>query len=141
MRSFPTLPDGASESGIYGLITEDKLLIADPNGKRLYTLTPSGEKVTVADLTRIKPPFINSSDVQLSASEPRRVLYRVDGCLLGDFDDCYGDFFHRFAVFDSTDGRLIFRSHYAADATLKISPDGHTVVEQDGTVLHVFSLP
>jgi hypothetical protein len=140
-QNFPSLPDTSFQSDIVGLITKDKVLVADRSGKQLYTLTPSGDKATIADLTSTKPPFINSRDIRMSASEPRRVLYSVEGCLLGDFDDCYGAVFHRFAVFDSSDGRLILRHHYAADATLRISPDGHTVIEQDGTVLHVFDLP
>lgn len=140
IQKFPPLPATAFETDIRGLISKDKLLVADRSGKQLYTLTPSGDKTTVIDLSGIKPPFVNSSDVQLSASEPRRVLYRVDGCLLGDFDDCYGDIFHRFAVFDSSNGSLLFKHSYAADATLRISPDGHTVIEQDGTILHVFDL-
>jgi hypothetical protein len=140
-QNFPPLPDTAFQSDIAGLISKEKLLVADRNGKKLYTLAVSGDKVMIADLAGIKPPFVNSSDIQLSAVEPRRVLYRADGCLLGDFDDCYGDIFHRFAVFDSSNGRLLFKHRYAADATLKISPDGHTVIEQDGTMLHVFDLP
>lgn len=139
-ETFPPLPDTSFQSDIAGLITKEKLLVANRNGKQLYILTPSGDKAMIADLRAIKPPFINSSDIQLSALEPRRVLYRVDGCLLGDFDDCYGDVFHRFAIFDSSNGHLVFKHSYAADATLRISPDGRTVIEQDGATLHVFDL-
>ncbi|WP_263369046.1 hypothetical protein [Edaphobacter dinghuensis] len=141
VRSFPPLSEPAFQNDIAGLITKDKLLVADRSGKSLYTLTPTGDKTTMADLTKIRPPFIDTSDVQLSAMEPRRVLYSVEGCLLGDFDDCYGEVFHRFAVFDSTDGRLVFRHSYAVGAVLKISPDGHMVIEQDGMQLHLYDLP
>ncbi len=140
LRRFPSL-EGAYDVDIKGLVSQDRLLVADRDGKRLYTIDPSGGKRTLADLSKIKPPFINSSDSQLSAAEPRRVLYRVDGCLLGDFDDCYGDIFHRFAVFDSQNGQLLFRHGYAAEANLKISPNGRTIAEQNGTELRLFRLP
>ncbi len=139
-RRFPSL-EGAYEVDIKGLISQDKLLVADRDGKRLHTVSSSGEKRTVADLSKIKPPFINSSDSQLSAAEPRRLLYRVDGCLLGDFDDCYGDIFHRFAVFDTQNAQLLFRHDYAPTANLKISPNGRTISEQNGTELRLFRLP
>ncbi len=139
-QRFPPLA-GSYDVDIKGLVSQDRLLVADRDGKRLYTVNPSGEQKTVADLSKIKPPFINSSGSQLSAIEPRRVLYSVDGCLLGDFDDCYGDFFHRFAVFDSQNAQLLFRHNYSGTANLKISADGRTILEQNGTELRLFRLP
>jgi hypothetical protein len=95
----------------------------------------------MGDIAKIRPPFIDSSDTKMSAAEPRRILYRVDGCLLGDFDDCYGVVFHRFAVFNSQTSRMLFRHSYAPGANLKISPNGHIVMEQDGAEVHLFRIP
>jgi hypothetical protein len=141
-RSF-VMPElgGASGNYIVGLIAPDRLLVASFDDKRLYAETPTGEELTMGDVAKIRPPFIGSSNVQMSAAEPRRILYRVDGCLLGDFDDCYGDIFHRFAVFDSQTSRMLFRHNYAPGADLKISPNGHIVMERDGAEVHFFRLP
>jgi hypothetical protein len=73
--------------------------------------------------------------------EPRRILYHVDGCLLGDFDDCYGVVFRRFAVFDSRTSQMLFRHKYSSDGRLEISPSGHVVLEQQGKELRLFRLP
>jgi hypothetical protein len=132
---------GASGSYIVGLIASDRLLVASFDAKRLYAETPSGEMIAVGDVAKIRPRFIDTSDTQMSAVEPRRILYRVDGCLLGDFDDCYGVVFRRFAVFDSQTSRILFRHSYAPGADLKISPNGHTVMEQDGAEVHLFHVP
>jgi hypothetical protein len=94
---FP-MPELGGSSGYYivGLVASDRLLVASFDGKRLYAETPTGETVDMGDVAKIKPPFINGSSVEMSAAEPRRILYQVDGCLLGDFDDCYGVVFRRF---------------------------------------------
>jgi hypothetical protein len=141
-RSF-AMPQlgGASGDYIVGLVTPDRLLVTSFDGKRLYAETPTGETVAMGDIAKIRPPFIGSSDTVMSAAEPRRILYSVDGCLLGDFDDCYGVVFHRFAVYDSQTSRMLFRHNYAPGANLKISPNGHIVMEQDGTEAHFFRLP
>lgn len=141
VRTF-AVPQLGAASGYYvvGLAASDRLLVASFDGKRLSAISPTGETVTSGNLAKIKPPFINSSDAQLSAAEPRRVLYRVDGCLLGDFDDCYGVVFRHFAVFDSQTLRMLFRHSYAPDADLKISPNGHIVMERDGAEVHFFRL-
>ena len=142
VRSF-TMPQlwGSSGYQIVGLVAPDRLLFTSFDGKRLYAETPTGETVTMGDLSKIRPPFINSSAAEISAAEPRRILYSIDGCLLGDFDDCYGVVFHRFAVFDSQTSQMLFRHSYASDADLKISPNGHIVMEQDGPEVHLFRLP
>jgi hypothetical protein len=138
--SVPQL-GGADGYYIVGLAASDRLLVASFDGKRLSAISPTGETVASGDLAKIKPPFINGSDAQLSAAEPRRALYRVDGCLLGDFDDCYGDVFRHFAVFDSQTLRMLFRHSYAPDADLRISPDGHIVMEREGAGVQFFRLP
>jgi hypothetical protein len=132
---------GASGYYIVGFVASDRLLVGSFDGKRLYAETPTGDTVTMGDVSKIRPPFIDSSDTEMSAVVPRRILYRVDGCLLGDFDDCYGVVFRRFAVFDSQTSRMLFRHSYAPGADLKISPNGHIVMEQDGPVVHLFRLP
>jgi len=142
VRSFP-MPVLGGASGVYvvGLVEPDRLLVTSFDGKHLYAETPTGEAVLVADIAKIRPPFIDSSNTEMSAAEPRRILYHVDGCLLGDFDDCYGVVFRRFAVFDSQTSRMLFRHNYAPGADLKISPNGHIVMEQDGAEVHLFRLP
>jgi hypothetical protein len=142
VRSF-AMPQLGGASGYYivGLVASDRLLVASFDGKRLYTETPTGEAVTMGDIAKIKPPFIDGSETEMSAAEPRRILYSVDGCLLGDIDDCYGVVFRRFAVFDSQTSRMLFRHNYAPGADLKISPNGHIVMEQDGAEVHLFRLP
>jgi hypothetical protein len=126
---------------IVGLLTPERLLVADYAGKHLFAETSAGDKVSVGDVARIRPPFIDSSSAEMSAVEPRRILYRVDGCLLGDFDDCYGVIFRRFAVFDSETSTLVFRHSYSPGADLKISPNGRVVMEQSGPEIHIFRLP
>jgi hypothetical protein len=142
VRSFP-VPQlwGASGSYVVGLVAPDRLLLASFDGTRLYAETPGGPTVAMGDVGKIKPPFIDSDDAQMSVAEPRRILYRVDGCLLGDFDDCYGVVFRRFAVFDSQTSRMLFRHSYPAGANLKISPNGKLVMEQNGAEVHFFRLP
>ena len=142
VRSFP-MPElgGASGYSIVGLVAPDKLLLVGFDGKRLDAETPTGEMVSMGDVAKLKPPFIDSLDAQMSAVEPRRILYRVDGCLLGDFDDCYGVVFRRFAVFDSQTSRMLFRHNYASGADLKISQNGHIVMEHDGAEVHLFRIP
>lgn len=142
VRSF-AMPQLGGASGYYivGLVASDRLLMSSFDGKRLYAETPTDATVVVADIAKIRPPFINSSDTTMSAAEPRRILYRVDGCLLGDFDDCYGVVFRRFAVFDSQTARMLFRHNYAPGAVLRISPNGHIVMEQDGAEVRIFRLP
>jgi hypothetical protein len=142
VRSF-AMPQlwGALGYYVVGLVAPDRLLVASFDGKHLYAETPKGEKFAMGDVAKIRPPFIGGSGAQMSAAEPRRILYRVDGCLLGDFDDCYGVVFRRFAVFDSQSSRMLFRHNYASGADLKISPNGHIVMEQDGTEVHLFRVP
>lgn len=142
LRSFqvPVL-GGTSGYYIVGLVAPDRLLLASFDGKHLYAETPTGETVSMGDIAKIKPPFIDSSEAEMSAAEPRRILYRVDGCLLGDFDDCYGVVFRRFAIFDSQTSRMIFRHSYAPGAKLKISPNGHLVMEQDDAEIHLYQIP
>jgi hypothetical protein len=142
LRSFP-MPQLGGASGYYivGLVAPDKLLVAGFDGKHLYAETPTGKTVSMGDIVKLRPPFIGSSNSEISAAEPRRILYDVDGCLLGDFDDCYGVVFRRFAVFDSQTGQMIFRHSYAPGAEPKISPDGHVVMEQVGSEVRLFRLP
>jgi hypothetical protein len=132
---------GASGYSMVGLVAPDGLLLAGFDGKRLDAETPTGQMVSMGDVAKLKPPFLDTVDAQMSAVEPRRILYRVDGCLLGDFDDCYGVVFRRFAVFDSHTSRMLFRHDYASGADLKISPNGRIVTEQDGAEVHLFRIP
>jgi hypothetical protein len=142
LRSFP-MPQLGGASGYYivGFLKPDSLLVAGFDGKHLYAETPTGKTVPMGDIAKIKPPFIDSSNTEMSAAEPRRILYHVDGCLLGDFDDCYGVVFRRFAVFDSQTSRMVFRHNYVPGADLKISPNGHVVMEQTGPEVHFFRIP
>ena len=142
IRSFlaPQL-GGAAGYYIVGLLAPDKLLFAGFNGKRLYTETAAGTTLEMGDVAALKPPFIDQSHAQLSAVEPRRILYQVDGCLLGDFDDCYGVVFHRFAVFDSQTAKMLVRHTYQAGADLKLSPNGKLVLEQNGSHVHFVRIP
>lgn len=143
VRSFK-VPQLGGALGYYvvGLVAPDRLLLGSFDGKRLYAETSTGETVIMGDVAKIRPLFIDSSDAEMSAVEPRRILYRVDGCLLGDFDDCYGVVFRRFAVFDSQTSRMLFRHNYSSDSTeLKISPNGHVVMERDGAEVHLFQIP
>ncbi len=142
VRDF-SVPQLGGADGFYvvGFVSRDKLLLAGFDGKRLYAETSSGTRVVMGDVAALKPPFIDVSYTQMSAVEPRRILYQVDGCLLGDFDDCYGVVFHRFAVYDSQTSKMLFRHTYPAGADLKISPDGKLVMEQDGPRIHLFQLP
>lgn len=126
---------------VVGLLTPQQLLVTDYDGKRLFTETADGDETAVADLSKIKPLFPGTGRVAMSAVEPRRVLYSVDGCLLGDFDDCYGEVFHRFAVFDSATHQMLFRHNYAAGGEPKISPDGHVVMTVAGTELRLYRIP
>ena len=141
-RSFgvPQL-GGASGNYVVGLIAPDRLLLASFDGKRLFAETATGETIPMGDIAKIRPPFIDGSEAGMSAAEPRRILYSIDGCPLGDFDDCYGVLFRRFAVFDSQTSRMLFRHTYSSGASLKISPNGHIVMEHDGAEVHLFRLP
>jgi hypothetical protein len=67
-------------------------------------------------------------------------LVAPDRLLVASFDDCYGVVFRRFAVFDSQTSRMLFRHSYAPGADLKISSNGHIVMEQDGPEVHLFRL-
>jgi hypothetical protein len=138
VRSFPSPGSGYY---IVGLLTLERLLVGDYAGKHLFAETSAGDKIAVGDVAKIKPPFIDSRGAEMSAVEPRRILYQVDGCLLGDYDDCYGVVFRRFAVFDSETSTLVFRHSYAQGADLKISPNGRVVMEQSGPDIHLFRLP
>lgn len=142
VRSF-AMPELGGASGYYvvGLVAPDRLLVAGFDGEHLYAETPTGEVITMGDVVKLRPPFIGATRADMSAAEPRRVLYSIDGCLLGDFDDCYGVVFHRFAVFDSQTSRMLFRHSYGANADLKISPNGHLVMEQDGPEIRLFEIP
>jgi hypothetical protein len=82
VRSFPSSGFGYH---IVGLLKPERLLIADYAVKNLFAETTAGDRVAVADVAKIRPPFINGSTIEMSSLEPRRVLYRVDGCLLGDY--------------------------------------------------------
>lgn len=126
---------------VVGLLTPQQLLVTDYDGKRLFTETADGDEKAVADISKITPRFSDTGRVEMSAAEPRRVLYSANGCLLGDFDDCYGEIFHRFAVFDSETHRMLFRHNYAAGGEPKISPDGHVVMTVAGTELRLYRIP
>jgi hypothetical protein len=141
-RDF-SVPQLGGTNGFYvvGLVARDQLLLASFDGKRLYAETLSGKNIVMGDVATLKPPFIDGNHAQMSAIEPRRILYQVDGCLLGDFDDCYGVVFHRFAVYDSQTSKMLFKHTYPAGADLKISPNGKLIMEQDGPRIHLFRLP
>jgi hypothetical protein len=138
---LPSFPMPEPRTRIAGLIAPDRLLMTDYDGRQLYAESPAGEDISMGDIAKIRPPFIDSTETQMSAASPRRILYRTDGCLLGDFDDCYGVVFRRFAVFDSQTSRMLFRHGYAPGADLKISPNGKMVLEHDGPEIHLFLIP
>lgn len=110
--------------------------------KRLYAESSMGATAEMGDVAAIKPPCIDGSHAQMSATEPRRVLYQVDGCLLGDFDDCYGVVFHRFAGFDPQTSKMLFSAYsIRLEPILKTSPNGKLIMEPNGPQVHFFRLP
>lgn len=142
LRSFPMpVLGGASGFHIAGVVAPDRLLMMGFDGLHLYSETPAGQYLSVGDIARIKPPFIDGGETEMSAAAPRRILYSVDGCLLGDFDDCYGVVLRRFAVFDSETSQMLFRHGYAPGAELNISPNGKIVLEHHGAEIDLYQIP
>jgi hypothetical protein len=126
---------------IAGFLAADQLLQVDYAGTSLVSIAPDGRETEAANIRKFRPPFINANGVELSASEPRRILYWVSGCPLGDFDDCYGLFFHRFVVFDSQTRQPLFHHSFNPNFNPSISPDGHLVSVLDGAELRMYSIP
>jgi hypothetical protein len=132
----------APEAGYHvtGLLTPRDLLIMESDGNRLFAERPDGASTAVADIARIRPTFVYSNGMEMSANEPRRILYYANGCLVGYFEDCRGAKFHRLAVFDSASHQMLFHHSYAAEHSM-LSPDGHVVAAVEGTELHLFQIP
>jgi hypothetical protein len=107
----------------------------------LMSLFPNGEREQVVDLRGFQPPNVDSESVEISATNPRRILYSATGCYLGDFDDCYGFSFGRIVVFDPQTHQALFQQKIGRDTTSILSPNGHTVVVLDKTKLHIYMIP
>jgi hypothetical protein len=123
-------------------LSPDELLLPPSTGdKALISLSPDGKRSQAANLHGFQPPFVDTQEVEISAAAPRRILYFVTGCYLGDFDDCYGLFYHRFVVFDSQTHQPLFHHGANADSVPIISPNGHIVAVLDKTKLHVYRIP
>lgn len=142
--SFP-MPElrGDFARHIVGMVAPNRLLLASLSGDKLYAETPAGESLPMGD-TSEGPTVADTIDVQLSATEPRRILYSVEGCPTRRFRDCEDPsrpVVRHFAVFDSQTSRMLFRHTYGPGANLQISPNGHLVIEQDGPQLHLFRIP
>jgi hypothetical protein len=123
-------------------LSANELLLSPDRGKALISQSPEGTQKQIANLHGFQPPFIDSETVEISATAPRRVLYSATGCYIGDFDDCYGIFYHHFVVFDPQTHESLFQHGASSDSAAPIiSPDGHTVAVLDRTKLHLYRIP
>ena len=123
------------------LSPEELLLPIYSGTKSLESVTPDGRQTQLADLSKFRPPYTNTNKLSISAVAPRRILYYVTGCYLGDFDDCYFVTYHKFAVFDSQTHQTLFHHDVDGDTSPIISPNGHIVADLDGTDLHLYNIP
>jgi hypothetical protein len=133
-------PDGAPPRGVF-LSPEQMLFFPRRNEKTLMTFFPDGKEEQVLDLRGLYPPNIDNSNIQISAISPRRILYSATGCYLGDFDDCYAFIFQQVAVFDPRTHQVLFKKKVAGEATVILSPNGHTVGVLEKTQLHIYRIP
>jgi hypothetical protein len=123
-------------------LSADELLLSPGRGDRALTsMSPDGKRSQAANLHGFQPPFVNSESVAISAVAPRRILYFATGCYFGDFDDCYGLFYHQFVVFDPHMNQPLFHHNANADSMPVISPNGHIVAALDKTKLHIYQIP
>lgn len=131
-----------SRAGLqFAFLSSKKMLALDDWGKTLVSVAPSGAEVFAADIRKFRPPFVNVNGMVVSATNPRRILYYITGCPLGDFDDCYGLLFHRFVVFDSQTHQPLFHHSFNPNSNPQISPNGHLVAVLDGSELHLYRIP
>jgi hypothetical protein len=123
-------------------LTPEELLLPNDSGvTSLESVTFNGMQTQIADLSKFRPPFINTVDLSISAVVPRRILYYVTGCYLGDFDDCYGVSYRKFVVFDSQTQQPLFHHDADGNSGPVISPDGRVIADLDRTDLHFYSIP
>ncbi len=110
--------------------------------KQLHFMSSGGPIPLPMELKGIYPPFSDLAQISdLSATTPRRLLLYTDGCLLGDFDDCYGKIYYRVTAVDPQFRKVIFQRSIPADAAQRISPDGHHVALATRTHIYLLSIP
>jgi hypothetical protein len=123
------------------LTPQELLLPDDIRTQPLAAVHSDGTQTQISFLSKLRPPYINTINLNISAVAPRRILYYVTGCYLGDFDDCYFVTYHKFAVFDSQTHQTLFQHDVDGDSGPIISPNGHIVADLDGTDLHLYDIP
>lgn len=133
------VPAGASRRGL--LLLPNQMIFLPWPEKALMSLFPDGKQEEIADLRGFRPPNVDNSSIQISATSPRRILYSATGCYLGDFDDCYAFIFQQLVVFDPQTHQALFRKKVGGEATAILSPDGHTVVVLEKTKLNIYMIP
>jgi hypothetical protein len=131
---------GTPATGTRGLFLSSNLLLLN-EGKALMSLSPDGRLEQLIDLHGSQPPHLDTSEIEISAATPRRILYSAKGCYIGDFDDCYAFYVGRIAVFDPHTHQCLFKRQIGGHATALISPDGHTVAVLDKTKLQIYKIP
>jgi hypothetical protein len=123
------------------LTSQELLLPDDIRTQPLKTVGSDGTQTQISYLSKLRPPFSNTVNLSTSAVAPRRILYSVTGCHLGDFDDCFFVTYRKFAVFDSQTHQTLFQHDADGDSGPIISPNGHVVADLDGTDLHLYNIP
>lgn len=144
-----TVDGSAWVVGFHGVVSHQGLFLTPSElllpplrtEKALISVFPDGKQEQVANLREFQPPNVDNSSVQISATNPRRILYSATGCYIGDFDDCYGFIFERVVVFDPQTHQALFKQKVGRDAISILSPNGHTVLVLDKTKLHIYMIP
>jgi hypothetical protein len=132
--------EGASRQGLF-LSPNQMLFLPRWNVKTLMSLSPEGKQQQELDLRGFYPPNIDNSSIQISAANPRRILYSATGCYLGDFDDCYAFIFQQIVVFEPQTQQALFKKKVGGEATVILSPNGHTVGVLEKNKLHIYMIP
>jgi hypothetical protein len=134
------VPEVASHPGLF--LSPDQLLLPPlRTGNTLMSLYPDGKQKKIADLRGFRPPNLDNSSIQISATSPRRIMYSATGCYLGDFDDCYAFIFQQLVVLDPQTHLTLFKKKVGGEATAIFSPNGHTVVVLKKTKLNIYTIP
>jgi hypothetical protein len=123
------------------LTPQELLLPDDIRTQPLAAVHSDGTQTQISYLSKLRPPYINTINLSISAVAPRRILYYVTGCHLGDFDDCFFVTYHKFAVFDSQTDQTLLQHDVDGDSGPIISPNGHIVADLDGADLHLYNIP
>jgi hypothetical protein len=131
---------GVPLTGSRGLFLSSSQLLLN-EGKALMSLSSNGQLEQLIDLHGFQPPHLDTTEIEISAATPRRILYLAKGCYIGDFDDCYAFSFGKVTVFDPQTHQSLFKKRVGGNATALISPDGHTVVVLDKTNLKIYKIP